>query len=58
MNRHPNLAFMGGTVIIEIMVMDASSNAANAGDYPHSNSAETTSVEGHHKADVKAEVEA
>ena len=45
MNRHPNLAFLGGTVIIAIMVMAAFSNAANAGDYPRSKSAETTSVE-------------
>ena len=45
-------------MIIEIMVMDAFSNAANAGDYPRSKSAKTTAVEGHHKADVKAEVEA
>ena len=58
MNRHQNLAFLGGTVIIAIMVMAAFSNAANAGDYPRSKSAETTSVEGHHKAHVKAEVEA
>ena len=43
--------------MIAIMVL-AASNAANAGDYPRSKSAETTSVEGHHKADVKAEVEA
>ena len=57
MNRNQNLAFLGGTVIIAIMVMAAFSKAANAGEYPRSKSAETTSVEGHHKADVKAEVE-
>ena len=45
-------------MITAIMVMAAISNAANAGDYPRSKSAETTSVEGHHKAHVKAEVEA
>ena len=55
MNRHPNLAFLGGTVI---MVMAAFSNAANAGDYPRSKSAETTSVEVHHKTDLKAEAKA
>ena len=44
-------------MINAIMVMAAFSKAANAGDYPRSKSAETTSVEGHHKADVKAEVE-
>ena len=57
MNRHPNLAFLGGTVIIAIMVMAAFSNTANAGGSPRSKSAETTSVEGNHQADVKAEVE-
>ena len=57
MNRHSNMAFLGGTVIIAIMVMAAFSNAANAGDYPRSKSAETTSVDSHHKADFKAEVE-
>ena len=58
MNRHPNLAFLGGTVIITILVMAAFSKAANAGDYPRSKSAETTSVEVHHKTDLKAEAKA
>ena len=31
MNRHPNIAFFGGTVIIAIMVMAAFANVANAG---------------------------
>ena len=44
-------------MITAIMVMAAFSNAANAGDYRRSKSAETTSVEGHHKADVKEEVD-
>ena len=30
-NRHPNIAFFGGTVIIAIMVMAAVANVANAG---------------------------
>ena len=58
MNRHPNLAFLGCTAIIVIMVMAAFANAANDGDCHRSKSAEATSVEVHHKADVKAEVEA
>ena len=58
MNRHPNLASMGGTLIIAIMVLAAFANAANACDCPRSKSAEATSVEVHYKADVKAEVEA
>ena len=30
MNRHPNIAFFGGTVIIAIMIMAAFANVANA----------------------------
>ena len=55
MNRHPNPASLGGTVI---MVMAAFANAANAADCPSRKSAEATSVEIHHKAELKAEVEA
>ena len=58
MNRHPNLAFLEGTVIIAIMVVAPFADAAKAGDCPRSKSAEATSVEVHPKADVKAEVEA
>ena len=57
MNGH-NLAFLGGSVIVTIMAVVVFIGAANAGDCPRSKSAEATSVEAHHKADDKAEVEA
>ena len=59
-NRHPNIAFFGGTVIIAIMVMAAFSNVANAGgcSYSKSKSAEATTEEVKDTADKKAEVEA
>ncbi|MDO6353308.1 hypothetical protein Q3Y53_12225 [Synechococcus sp. YX-04-1] len=53
-----NLAFFGGSVIVTIMAVVVFIGAANAGDCPRSKSAEATSVEAHHKADDKAEVEA
>lgn len=53
-----NLAFLGGSVIVAVMVVVVFIGAANAGDCPRSKSAEATSVEAHHKADDKAEVEA
>ena len=60
MNRHPNIAFFGGTVIIAIMVMAAFANVANAGgcSYSKSESAEATTEEVKDTADEKAEVEA
>ena len=60
MNRHPNIAFFGGTVIIAIMVMTAFANVANAGgcSYSKSKSAEVTTEEVKDTADKKAEVEA
>ena len=42
MNRHPNIAFFGGTVVIAIMVMAAFANVANAGGCPYSKSAEAS----------------
>ena len=42
MNRSPNFAFIGGTVIIAIMVMTAFANLANAGGCSYSKSAEAT----------------
>ena len=42
MNRHPNVAFLGGTVIIAIIVMAAFANVANAGGCSYSKSAEAT----------------
>jgi hypothetical protein len=53
-----NLAFLGGSVIVAVMAVVVFIGAANAGDCPRSKSAEATSVEAHHKADDKAEVEA
>ena len=57
MNRHPNIAFFGGTVIITIMVVAAFANVANACHH-NSETAEQTSTEAPRKADEKAEVEA
>ena len=59
MNRHPNIAFFGGTVIIAIRVMAAFANVANASPCSYSSkSAEATTEEVKDKADKKAEVEA
>ena len=60
MNRHPNIAFFGGTVVIAIMVMAAFANVANAGGctYSKSKSVEATTEEVKDTADQKAEVEA
>jgi hypothetical protein len=60
LNRHPNIAFFGGTVIIAIMVMAAFANIANAGgcSYSKSKSAEATTGEVKETADKTAEVEA
>ena len=58
MNRHSNLAFFGGTVIIAIMVMAAFANIANADVCPRSKSAEATTEEAKDTADKKAEAEA
>ena len=59
-NRHPNIAFFGGTVIIAIMVMAAFANVANAGgcSYSKCKSAEASTEEVKDTADKKAEVEA
>ena len=60
MNRHPNIAFLGGTVIIAIMVMAAFANVANAGgcSSSKSKSTEVTTEEVKDTADKKGEVEA
>ena len=60
MNRHPNLAFFGGTVVIAIMVLAAFANVANAGgcSYSKSKSAEATTEEIKGTDDQKAELEA
>ena len=59
-NRHPNIAFFGGTVIIAIMVMAAFANVANAGgcSYSKSKSAEATTEQIDDKQTNKKEVEA
>ena len=57
MNRHPNIAFFGGTVIIAIMVMTAFANVAKACHH-NAETAEQTSTDSPRKADEKAEVEA
>ena len=58
MNRHPNLAFLGGTVIIAIMVMAAFANVANAGGCSYSKSAEATPEQIEGQQTDKKEVEA
>ena len=58
MNRHPNLAFFGGTVIIAIMVMAAFANVASAGGCSYSKSAEATPEQIENKQSDKKEVEA
>ena len=59
-NRHPNIAFFGGTVVIAIMVMAAFANVANAGgcSYTKSKSTEATTEEIKGTTDQKSEVEA
>ena len=57
MNRHPNIACFGGTVIIAIMVMAAFANVANACHH-NAETAEQTSTDAPLKAGEKAEVEA
>ncbi len=58
MNRSPNFAFIGGTVIIAIMVMAAFVNVANAGGCSYSKSAEATPEQIEDKQTDKKEVEA
>ena len=58
MNRSPNFAFIGGTVIIAIMVMTAFANVANAGSCSYSKSAEATPEQINDKQNDKKEIEA
>ena len=58
MNRSPNFAFIGGTVIIAIMVMAAFANIANAGGCSYSKSGEAASEQIDNKQTDKKEVEA
>ena len=57
MNRHPNIAFFGGTVVIEIMVMANFANVDNAGgcSYSKSKSAQAT-TEQNHKSPAESQV--
>ena len=56
--KGPNLVFVGVSVIVCISAVVVFIGAANAGDWPRSKQAEATSVEDHHKANDKADVEA
>ena len=58
MNRSPNIAFIGGTVIIAIMVMTAFANVANAAGCSYSKSAEATPEQIDEKHTDKQEIEA
>ena len=58
LNRSPNFAFIGGTVIIAIMVLAAFANVANAGGCSSSKSAEATPEQMMEKQGDKKEVEA
>ena len=57
-NRHPNIAFFGGTVIIAIMVMAAFANVANAGGCTYSKSAEASPEKVEEKKDKASRVDA
>ena len=50
-------AYLGGALIVAVMFLAVFIGGANAGDCHRSKSAEATSVEAHHKADEKSEVE-
>ena len=58
MNRSPNIAFIGGTVIIAVMVMTAFANVANAGGCSYSKSVEATPEQIYDKQTEKKEIEA
>ena len=54
----PNPAYLGGRVIVAMMVLAVFVGGASASDCPRSKSADATSIEVHHKANQKAEVDA
>ena len=56
--KGPNVAFLGGSVMVGIMAVVVFIGDANAGDCPRSKQAEATSVEAHLKADTKVDLEA
>ena len=56
-NAPVNPAYLGGVLIVAVIFLAVFIGGANAGDCPRINSAKATSVEAHHKADEKCEVE-
>ena len=56
-NAPVNPAYLGGVLIVAVIFLAVFIGGANAGDCPRINSANATSVEAHHKADEKCEVE-
>ena len=56
-NAPVNPAYLGGVLIVAVMFLAVFIGGANAGDCPRINSAKATSVEAHHNADEKCEVE-
>ena len=56
-NAPVNPAYLGGVLIVAVMFLAVFIGGANAGDCPRINSAKANSVEAHHKADEKCEVE-
>ena len=52
-----NPAYLGGRLIVTIIVLAVFVGGANASDCLGSKSADATSVEAHHKADERAEVD-
>ena len=52
-NSRANLASLGGSVIAAVITSVLFIGDSNAGDCPHSKSAEATSIEAHQKADKK-----
>ena len=56
-NAPVNPAYLGGVLIVAVIFLAVFIGGANAGDCPRINSAKATSVEAHHKADEKREVE-
>ena len=53
-----NLASLGGSVIAAVITSVVFIGDSNAGNCPHSKSAEATSIEAHQKADEKTDFEA
>ena len=56
-NAPMNPAYLGGVLVVAVMFLAVFIGGANAGDCPRINSAKAASVEAHHKADEKCEVE-